>query len=430
MNLFERSFAYIRRKKTRTIIILLTLTIITTSIFACLSINQASENLEQKIFKAANSSFQITKNPSTAGIAKKDIEEIAKKFGIKNLNYRTSEDMKLLNGEVVQENQKIQIDSIEEHLKNLVKVNRVKNSERENVFSSEAFKLVSGEHIKDENAGVNQAIVHEKLAERNQWKIGDEIEFSKLDKNGGRFKFKLVGIFSGRIQEEFNGLSSDLSENIIYTNFSFALGPDKNINEEATKNSTIDQATFFLEDPTKIDQTISEVKKYPLNWKNLELTKNTKDFESIATSIKTMQGIIRMMTLGIIIAGITALSLILVLWLRERVYEIGILLAIGQKKVQIISQFILELVLISIPAIIFTLGLGNILANKMIEGLMTGDELGKLNGSLMVNPFGIENLATLGFSTMILILIITSSVFITSFTILSQKPKKILSKIS
>ena len=61
---------------------------------------------------------------------------------------------------------------------------------------------------------------------------------------------------------------------------------------------------------------------------------------------------------------------------------------------------------------------------------MTGDELGKLNGSLMVNPFGIENLATLGFSSMILILIITSSVFITSFTILSQKPKKILSKIS
>ena len=143
-----------------------------------------------------------------------------------------------------------------------------------------------------------------------------------------------------------------------------------------------------------------------------------------------MQGIIRMMTLGIIIAGIAALSLILILWLRERVYEIGILLAIGQKKVQIISQFILELVLISIPAIILTLGLGNILANKMIEGLMTGDELGKLNGSLMVNPFGIENLATLGFSAMILILIIISSVFITSFTILSQKPKKILSKIS
>ncbi len=44
------------------------------------------------------------------------------------------------------------------------------------------------------------------------------------------------------------------------------------------------------------------------------------------------------------------LSLILILWLRERIYEIGILLSIGVSKFKIVTQFIMELIFISLPA--------------------------------------------------------------------------------
>ncbi len=50
------------------------------------------------------------------------------------------------------------------------------------------------------------------------------------------------------------------------------------------------------------------------------------------------------MTYSIMLGGMVVLSLILILWLRERIYEIGIFLSIGTSKIQIIMQFIFELI--------------------------------------------------------------------------------------
>ncbi|MFR3430845.1 MAG: FtsX-like permease family protein [Holdemanella porci] len=48
--------------------------------------------------------------------------------------------------------------------------------------------------------------------------------------------------------------------------------------------------------------------------------------------------------------GLVVLSLVLVLGLRDRIHEMGVLLSIGKSKMEIIVQFILELVFISFPS--------------------------------------------------------------------------------
>lgn len=442
MNIFERSFAYITRKKTRTMIILLILSIIVSSIYACLVINRASHGLEDRILKASNSSFEIIRKSSSSGIKVFDIQEIAKKHQIKDVNYRCSTDVNLKTGQVVSGNQKIQVDNIDEKFKNLLKLHSVATSVKENAFLSESFQLISGKHISSaENQ--HQILVHEKLAEKNHWRVGDKITLSSLTDRLVQAEFTITGIFSGQIQESFNGLSSDLSENIVYTNFSsgrpFAT-PAMSVTPNQTKSQLAninydtkdfaEQATFFLDQPEKIDQIITSIKKYPLDWQELDIVKNTKAFENVISSVKTMQGIISVMTLSIIIAGITALSLVLVLWLRERVYEIGVLLALGKTKFQIVGQFILELVMISIPATLVVLFFGNFLSTQLLNSLLAEEDLSELSTALLINPFSMENLLVLVSSLVILFIIITSAVFITSFAILSQKPKKILSKIS
>lgn len=442
MNIFERSFAYITRKKTRAMIILLILSIIVSSIYACLAINRASCGLENRILKASNSSFEIIRKSSGSGIKIFDIQEIAKKHQIKDVNYRYSTDVNLKTGQVVSGNQKIQVDNIDEKFKNLLKLHSVATSVKENAFLSESFQLISGKHISSaENQ--HQILVHEKLAEKNHWRVGDKITLSSLTDRLVQAEFTITGIFSGQIQESFNGLSSDLSENIVYTNFSsgrpFAT-PAMSVTPNQTKSQLAninydtkdfaEQATFFLDQSEKIDQIITSIKKYPLDWQELDIIKNTKAFENIISSVKTMQGIISVMTLSIIIAGITALSLVLVLWLRERVYEIGVLLALGKTKFQIVGQFILELVMISIPATLAVLFFGNFLSVQLLNSLLAEEDLSELSTALLINPFSMENLLVLVSSLVILFIIITSAVFITSFAILSQKPKKILSKIS
>ncbi len=419
MNIRERSLAYITRKKARTLIVLLILSLITSSIYACLSIIRANNDLEKRISKTANSSFSIVKNPNGENIKVADIKNIATRNGINKINYRHSTNIKLENGQVVNDNQKIQMDNPDDNLKNLLKMHSVADSSLENVFTSESFILKEGKHIHSSKDVTNTVLVHEKLATKNKFKLGDEISLSSITSGAKKSNFKIIGIFSGKTQEEYNGLSSDLSENTVFASAN-----------DSDTNYSVDQATFFLEQPEKINQIIAEVKKYPLNWSGIDIIKNTKAFENIISAVKTMKGIINIMALGIFFSGVAVLSLVLMLWLRERIYEIGILLAIGQEKIKIIGQFIFELILISIPTIIIATFAGKIISNQLLSGLLVDDELAELSGKLSTNIFGLNNLFDLGLSYVILLAIIFISVMLTSAYILSQKPKKILSKIS
>lgn len=448
MNIFERALAYIRRKNTRAIIILLILTIITASIYACLAVQSASKEMASRVLATANASFQIRRIAEDGEITTSEIEQICKDFKIKKVNYRTTVDAKLSTGEVVSGEQKIQIDGMDEKFKNLVKVYAVNNSNLENTFTSESFKLISGKPInsgenrtseakKPDTEIKNQILVHEKLAEKNHWVLGDKITLSSLSDEKKEQLFEISGIFSGQVQESFNGLSSDLSENMVYVNFGSGQALAENIDKLMVKNAgvfsdknTIEQATFFLEQPEKLEETIAEIKKMSLDWQKLELAKNAKDFEGISSSIKTMQSLLNIMTLGIILAGTIALSLILILWLRERVYEIGVLLAIGQTKLQIVGQFILELLLLNLPATVIAMFIGGVLSKQLLAGLIVNEEISQVGTALNSSMSNIINLPILGLSFLIMTIVIMSAVFFTSISILTQKPKKILAKIS
>ena len=123
-------------------------------------------------------------------------------------------------------------------------------------------------------------------------------------------------------------------------------------------------------------------------------------------------------------------ALILILWLRERIYEIGIFLSIGTSKIQIIMQFIFELIFISIPSIISSLFLGNVLLKVIVDGFINSEDSMISGGSLINNSSFMLNITTLGQSYLILISIIVLSVVFASSLILIKKPKEILSKIS
>ena len=120
----------------------------------------------------------------------------------------------------------------------------------------------------------------------------------------------------------------------------------------------------------------------------------------------------------------------LILWLRERIYEIGIFLSIGTSKIQIIMQFIFELIFISIPSIISSLFLGNVLLKVIVDGFVNSEDSMISGGSLINNSSFTLNITTLGQSYLILISIIVLSVVFASSLILIKKPKEILSKIS
>jgi len=153
-------------------------------------------------------------------------------------------------------------------------------------------------------------------------------------------------------------------------------------------------------------------------------------FKEAIESLGGVKYIINIMTYAIMAGGVIVLSLILMLWLRERVYEIGILLSIGFSKAQIVGQFLLELLLISLPATVASLLFGSLLLNQIVSGFASADETGTLANNLLSNDGNVNWLLTFIQSYGVLISIIVISVVLSSAMILIKKPKKILSQIS
>ena len=177
------------------------------------------------------------------------------------------------------------------------------------------------------------------------------------------------------------------------------------------------------------DLALKKVKNLGVDWSKYSLEKDTNAFEESLESLSGIKHIIRIMTYSIMLGGIVVLSLILILWMRERVYEIGILLSIGMTKARIVGQFILELLLISIPAMLVSLLFGNILVGQILGGLLDSDSPANLSDNLLSANGGLGAMTSFLQASGILVGIIVASVLIASLMILIRKPKDILTKI-
>lgn len=106
------------------------------------------------------------------------------------------------------------------------------------------------------------------------------------------------------------------------------------------KTRLINKLSLFSDNPENMKKAFDEIKALDINWSEYNLEKDTKVFEETLDSLSAIGHIINIMTISIMIAGVVVLSLILMLWLRERIYEIGILLSIGFNKKNCRSVYI------------------------------------------------------------------------------------------
>ena len=195
-------------------------------------------------------------------------------------------------------------------------------------------------------------------------------------------------------------------------------------------NKIVNKLAIFSDSSENTKVALNKIKKIKIDWSQFSVSSDNHVFEETLESIDGIKHIIKIMTYSTMIGGITVLSLILILWLRERIHEIGILLSIGISKIKIVTQFILELLFISLPSLVLSLFVGNVILNIIVGGFMNSDDSTIMVDSLLKNNNLISNLITFMQSYGILIGIIVLSVIIASLMILIKKPKEILSKIS
>ncbi|MBL7576047.1 putative ABC transport system permease protein [Peptoniphilus asaccharolyticus DSM 20463] len=425
--MIKNAIAYITRKRNRTFIIFIILTIVLSCVYSCLTIMKSSNEIEKALYESSNSSISITKKDGGYFNINQfeDIEKI-KEIEEKIIQYDGL--AKLKDAKVVSGEQRINREDLSDEFKNVVSLEATNNTKRNIFFSSGVFTIKEGKNIGENDK--NSIIVHEELAKQNNLKLGDEVNLELLDiEKSGKIKshkFKIIGIFSGKKQETYTGLSSDFSENMAFVDYSTS----QEILNKSENNKIANKILMYSGSAESTDLALNKLKELKIDESKYFVEKDSNAFEESLESVSGIKHIIKIMTYSIMLGGMVVLSLILILWLRERIYEIGIFLSIGTSKIQIIMQFILELIFISIPSIISSLFLGNVLLKVIVDGFINSEDSMISGGSLINNSSFMLNITTLGQSYLILISIIVLSVVFASALILIKKPKEILSKIS
>ena len=423
--MLKNAIAYILRKRSRTVIIFIILTIVLSCLYSCLNIMKSTISLENNLYKLSNTSLSITQN-NNENFKTNQFKEIENIKEIKETSPQYDGLAKSTNIKAVEGMQMIERDDMPEEFKNIFLIEATNNTGKDNLFNSGVFTLIKGRHIEKDDR--EKIIIHEELAKKNNLELNDKIRLELFDLNNNEIKteyeYEIIGIFSGKKQEKYTGMTSDFSENMVFIDYeSSQVALNK-----AENNKVVNKLEIFSYSPKDTNIVLNKIKEIKIDWSKFNIEKNDDVYEETLESVEGIKHIIKVMTYLIMAGGIIVLSLILIL--RERIYEIGILLSIGISKAKIIAQFIFELIFISLPSIVLSLFLGNAILNQIIGGFMNSDNSTIIIKNLLKNDNLISNITIFLQSYGILIGIIVLSVIIASAMILVKKPKEILSKIS
>lgn len=419
MSIFNRACLYIIRKKVRSSILFFIVTLISLFLLSGSILNITVGTISKNLYKDVNFGFTIESiDKSNKEIEKDTLKKINEVAGVNQKNYLYAKSVNVVDKKVVQENQNITITEEMKNKSNLVMMNGITSTKNNIDFKSEVLKLEKGRHIEENDQ--NKILVHEKFASINNLNLGDKI---KLEQNGKNVEFEVVGIFSGEKTNNFEGLSSDFIENTVYTDYNSS---QKLL--DYSSNNKVTSVEYGVNNPTELDDIIKNVESLGIN--NISVSKSNKNYELVTSSVESITKLTNMIRIGSVIVGVVILSLVLMFWIRERLYEIGVLLSLGISKINLILQFVVETLMVTIFGILSALGLEFILLKYLSSNItkvfsedlpkIISDELTKIsiNGSNIIGVI------------IIMITIVIISVVVALLPILKTKPKKILTQIN
>ena len=275
-------------------------------------------------------------------------------------------------------------------------------------FQEGLYRLEQGEHIT--NRSIGRAIVHRDFAKKNNLKIGSTITL----KQGFNVKVRVVGIFSGKLQTK-GALPSDASENRIFTDLSSALS--------LAGSSKLGVLRCVVERSDLLASAMRDAKSIAGKWADVE--QNASQLSDVINSVNSVQQLVRMIFVALSFVGILVLGLVLVFWVRGRMHEIGVFMSIGLSKAAIVSQLLVEIVILNIVSFVISLGLGAAFSGVIGSAILHSADSSFIADGMPVLPL-LQTLAAFVIGLLISIVALIVAVL----PILIKKPRQILSAMS
>lgn len=208
-------------------------------------------------------------------------------------------------------------------------------------FQSKSSKITSGRGLTTADAGTNNTVIESELASQDNLKVGDTITVKNPSNSKKTYKLKIVGIYKASSSSSTTMMGNDPS-NTIYTSYTFA-----NTVKGSKYANTADDASY----------------------------------QTVKKSMSTVSGFANKIVWLVALAGTIILALIVILMVRERRYEIGVLLSLGESRLKIIGQFFAELVIVLVVSLVIAGAGGQLVGNKLGQQLVSSAQTTQTSSS-------------------------------------------------
>ena len=182
--------------------------------------------------------------------------------------------------------------------------------------------------------------------------VGDKIKMYSLDSDAIS-EFEIVGIFDGTEGTSGNALTVDeIPANCGYIDYATMFELFKK------ELNGYQQLTIYVEDPVSVQNVYDKITALPeLKGKTLKLSIDTDEYDVVSTPLESMQQLVNTTIIIISVVSVVILTLLLTIWIRGRKKEIGILLSIGKRKVNIILQIFTETIAVAVISFVASIPL-------------------------------------------------------------------------
>ncbi len=453
MNFAQRAFAYISRKKGKTISLFLVVFIVAVFLISCFGVLNASERLSRDIRTSLGAAFYIRANTEVkmnengeiedtendVHITVNEIEEIMQIGEIKycnpiNYGFAKSDTIQFIQGDKhTAEN-------------NMGKVTALRFSALAPDFADETAVLVEGAHITETDSG--KILISEQLARTNQLSVGDTLTLThaKLGEADGAYidempvknvyaQVEVSGIYKLNIEDPSIKPTAGVAANDIYA--SLDVLNELNESEAGVYTGEVD---FYITDPEKLESITRNVQLLQsFDWTTHFIRTNDFRYSKIAAQLSSLGDFVKLLIVLVSVVSTAFLTLLLTMRMRSRMQEAGILLATGVTKRNIMAGFLLEVLSVAIIALI-----SSYIVSLCVTGFLGHSLFGELQPNLLneetiiagtQNSLQIENYLKLSVIEILHIyfcqlVVISASTFVSSIMIMQLKPKEILSKMS
>lgn len=424
MNFFKRAFCSITRKKGKSFILFAVVFVLGNVIAGAIAIRQATINVEKDIKSKLGATATITTDQkkitkyfsehpdgkdAEKDLASPKIEEIkkigelsyVKYYDYNNSGYLTTNNLKSYQSK----NSDSGMMNVGKYGFTLKGVNYPKILDLE----ENKIKLVSGRAFSDENIRSEnpEAVISQKVAELNNLAVGDSMtadavigseEYNTttdLPKETATkdIPIKVIGIYqsvksnkqNSSKSSENNSMDKYLEEdkiNTLYLSNKAVAQIQKTLSEfqqekfPSTEQGSLRasvsdyyQSYFVLKSPEDVEAFKQEAAPY-VKSKYYKVLASADQYDSIAGPVKGMGKIAKYVIIVSVIATIFILALVVLLFLRDRKHELGIYLSLGEKRWKVIGQIVLEVFVVSIVAMTFSVFSGNFLAKGVSDSLV------------------------------------------------------------